>query len=178
VTASPEKVFKRQFLGKAHFGTHLPMLAAALMVTRGPVLELGTGFWSTPTLHQLCWDRELVTVETVDGYRDLFAPLATEKHSFSDHLSPAILDSNWAVVLVDNEADQRGPALRNVHFDLAVVHDTEPNKPRDLYPGMHEALEQFEFRYDMDEMRPQTTLVSHRTHAWTKAVMAIAKRGI
>ncbi len=36
------------------YGTHMACLIAAVINTTGPVLELGSGHYSTPLLHVLC----------------------------------------------------------------------------------------------------------------------------
>eukprot|EP00999_Lentomonas_sp_LEN2_P000078 NODE_1077_length_1022_cov_84.350838_g1032_i0.p1 GENE.NODE_1077_length_1022_cov_84.350838_g1032_i0~~NODE_1077_length_1022_cov_84.350838_g1032_i0.p1 ORF type:complete len:256 (+),score=17.83 NODE_1077_length_1022_cov_84.350838_g1032_i0:113-880(+) len=48
-------VMRHVFLGEKHetFGSHLPVSIAAVMLTSGPVLELGAGYFSTPYFQDL-----------------------------------------------------------------------------------------------------------------------------
>jgi hypothetical protein len=39
------------------WGSHVELLAAAAVSTTGDILELGTGFFSTPLLHQIVMDQ-------------------------------------------------------------------------------------------------------------------------
>ena len=48
------------------FATHMPLLLACLRRTSGPVLELGSGWFSTPLIAALATDRLVRTVETID----------------------------------------------------------------------------------------------------------------
>ena len=45
--------------------THIPMLIKTVNDTRGPVLEIGSGFFSTPLLHWICkyHNQEIITLE-------------------------------------------------------------------------------------------------------------------
>ena len=47
-------------------GSHLPVLIKMVLMTDGPILELGTGFFSTPVLHWLCAEkkRKLVSYDS------------------------------------------------------------------------------------------------------------------
>jgi hypothetical protein len=42
------------------WGSHLPSLAACLASSRGPVIELGVGHFSTPFLHAYCASFDLL----------------------------------------------------------------------------------------------------------------------
>jgi hypothetical protein len=48
-----------------NFGSHLPLLIKAFNITKGDVIECGTGYFSTPVLHWLCQynDRKLLSIE-------------------------------------------------------------------------------------------------------------------
>lgn len=145
-----------------HYGTHLPALIDAVRMTTGPVLELGAGDWSTPVLHQICWNRLLVTVEKSPQWAKRFESMNTDKHLFVANLSDG--ESNWepwSVILVDNEAPQRAIDLRRLRADIFVVHDTEPNHIG-LCVGLQGAVEAFNYRKDYKEPAPWTTLVSQR----------------
>ncbi len=46
------------------FATHMPALLACLEHTSGPVLELGSGWFSTPIVSAFATDRLVRTIET------------------------------------------------------------------------------------------------------------------
>ena len=46
------------------FATHIPALLACLEHTSGPVLELGSGWFSTPIVSAFATDRLVRTIET------------------------------------------------------------------------------------------------------------------
>lgn len=54
-------------------GSHVPVLAAAVAATEGPVLELGCGWWSTPMLRLLCRHRPLESYDTDPEWAKLFS---------------------------------------------------------------------------------------------------------
>ena len=39
--------------GKSGWGSHIKLLSAAAMATSGDIMEIGTGFFSTPVLHEI-----------------------------------------------------------------------------------------------------------------------------
>lgn len=153
------------------YGTHLPALLDALNWTTGPVLEMGAGFWSTPVLHQICFDRELVTLEPVASWLIKFRSMVEGSrinsrseeprpvHRLESSLKGEDIERWWGVVLVDGPVETRVPALDDIKADVYVVHDTEPNHGM-LYEGMQERLEQFKYRKDYKDLYPHTTLVS------------------
>jgi hypothetical protein len=138
-------------------------MLSVLAVTSGPVLEMGAGEWSTPALHQLCafQDRLLVTVEEELHWLGRFVTLATDTHRLVPYAREARwLPARWSVTLIDQSEHRRAPDLLRVDSGVFVVHDTEPNH-RMVYPGLHDALETFEYRADLTTLYPHTTLVSH-----------------
>ena len=66
------------------FGSHVRVLAAAAVATTGDVLELGTGFYSTPLLHTIAQaaggTRMIVSTDTDAGWLLLFSHLAASFH--------------------------------------------------------------------------------------------------
>ena len=38
---------------KSAWGSHIKLLSAAAMATSGDIMEIGTGFFSTPVLHEI-----------------------------------------------------------------------------------------------------------------------------
>ncbi len=67
-----------------NWGSHIPILVTVLNHTNGDILELGSGYYSTPVIHQYASkDRNVITVES-DGkwmafFKDRFS---TKNHTF------------------------------------------------------------------------------------------------
>lgn len=150
------------------FGTHVPMLAASLaLVPRGPVLELGSGWWSTLTLHAICAAqgyRRLVTADSNTEWLAKFSHLQTPWHvhevvtDWATH--PAIEREPWAVVFIDQWPPlMRGNALVRLaqRAQLIVMHDSETPEPC----GYEPAMSGFKYRYDHKAVMPHTTVVSN-----------------
>jgi hypothetical protein len=64
------------------FGTHQPLLFGACLSTSGPIIELGTGFYSTPFVHAVsaAQNRPLWSVDTQRGYLTFMGRYASELH--------------------------------------------------------------------------------------------------
>lgn len=90
------------------WGSFLPALVAAVADSKGAVLEIGIGHFSTPILHSLCTalGRKLVSVEDNKEWVSPLAHYQNSKHIFHvgdyDTILPKLSESNWGVVLIDN----------------------------------------------------------------------------
>ncbi len=141
------------------YGTHLPLLARCVAATDGAVLELGCGLYSTPILHALCFDRDLVSVESNKEWISRFKQYDCGTHSVilgkpADHLN-----RKWSVALVDHApAADRAKCVRALanKADLIVCHDSEHR----LY-GYEPALKDFKYRVEWKRYAPWTTVVSN-----------------
>ncbi len=143
--------------------THYPILAACAVRTRGPVLELGAGDYSTPLLSLLCKGRKILTLDSDPKWLERFGDLKSDDHSF--HLvsdwpgCPLIESRQWGVAFVDNRPHhQRTPLIRRLkdRARFIVIHDTENNA---LY-GYEEVLPEFKYRFDYKRFKQWTTVVS------------------
>jgi len=141
--------------------THLPLLAACVARTPGPVLELGMGAYSTPLLHAMCPDVRLLSLESDEAWFREFSYLLKGRHEgllIHDWARAPIDDDHWSVVLVDHQ-----PAARRVveierlrgKADYLVVHDTEHR----LY-GYEPVLTTFKQRVECQRYAPWTSVVS------------------
>ncbi len=136
---------KPRLMIDAGCGTHIFCLSTAVMNTDGPILEMGSGDFSTPLLHALCatHKRFLLTTDTDKKWLGYFEDLQTEWHHFEYvpvydddwSLNPkpwqwdnVARDTHWAVVFIDHRPGERRiediQRLRD-HTDIFVIHDTE-----------------------------------------------------
>lgn len=113
------------------YSTHVPILAWVVQNTRGPILELGCGFYSTPLLHLLAPDRKILSLETDKQYVDKLQKFASPEHRI-EHVPTweniAAFDQEWDVAFVDNAPGAaRGPCIRNLkdRAKYIVVHDSD-----------------------------------------------------
>jgi len=116
------------------YGSHLPVLIRLVAMTRGAVLEIGTGHYSTPMLHALCCPgRELVSVETDFSWVSEFRDFHRDGHRFefcdaSDLLAhlDRLSRRAWSVVFVDHSPwEERGlsAALFAHSAEYVIAHD-------------------------------------------------------
>lgn len=151
------------------YSTFLPMLLEAMNRTKGDVLELGAGVFSTPVLHWICekQKRNLVTIENDRGWfkftRQYFQ---TDHHQFSyvsdwDDASQ-LINKGWDVVLVDHSPYERRVVEIKLLANLAkyiVIHDSDPWKERDHHYSTIYPL--FKYRFDFTLVDHNTTVLSN-----------------
>jgi hypothetical protein len=144
--------------------SHVPILAASMLLTSGPVLELGAGYGSTPMLHGLCgvMGRELTTLESDEGWLESFKHFAREWHSLrfvSSFTGLPEYSNYYGLVFVDHGISlQRGSsveALQNV--PIIVCHDTCHAWLYNYEP----LLSTFKYRFNYKQKGPQTSVVSN-----------------
>jgi hypothetical protein len=70
---------ERKDLGAA---SHFPIVASAIAQTTGPILECGSGDFSTPLIHFLAKDRLVVTAETDPDWMKQFEIYKSPTHEF------------------------------------------------------------------------------------------------
>ena len=147
------------------YSTHLPMLLRAVSLTKGPVLEIGCGSYSTLVLHEACRGRRLVSVETDKAWFSNFKRLASPGHEMLagdsyEEFDGLIRGTEWDVVLVDHApAARRGVDMAKLHHArLVVVHDAEQPAMYGLdLPGSR-----FERSFLYDKLHPWTAVMSDR----------------
>lgn len=166
---------KDRLLGNPNYGTHMVPLMTAVVHTQGPILEMGSGDFSTPLLHAICSvnKRFILTTDTDKNWLSLFNDLACSWHNFiyvpvyedDQNLNPKPIlwdeiggDRHWGVVFIDHRPGERRAIdiqrLRK-NADIIVVHDTE-------YAGYNyePVLSTFKYRFSYERYQTQTTLVS------------------
>lgn len=155
-------------LTRMHYGSYLPVLVKCLSLTTGDVLELGTGIFSTPILHWICsaQKRNLVSYENDGKYFDLFNIKSYENEFHQIHLiddwDSIEIEKEWDVVFVDHKPAERRKIdiLRVANFaDFIVIHDTCWRD--DKHYHYKEIFPLFKYRYDYNDYRPHTTVLSN-----------------
>ena len=144
--------------------THNPMLIKTVLISGGPVLEIGAGIYSTPLLHWLCklLGRNLVTYENNTEHCQYAKMFVSRHHSIKliDDWSKIDTKTHWGVVFMDHNPDSRR-ADDVISFkdraDYIVIHDTDRE---DKY-HMERAWPHFKYRYTWKDCRPWTTVVSN-----------------
>lgn len=149
----------------APYLSHLPVLAAAMTATSGPVLELGAGLGSTLLLHGLCGAtrRSLLTLENDAAWMRRFQSYGRTWHRFRlvpDYLDRPEYADLWGLAFVDHGMyEQRGHAILQLrHVPVVVVHDT-------CFPWLYDyvaTLATYRYRWDWQIGGPQTTVISNR----------------
>jgi hypothetical protein len=126
------------------YASHLGILAACFSLTRGEVLEVGGGVYSTPMLHGLCVGsgRHMLTLENHGDWAEFlranyeFVGAGTRVGSHvikdADFAGPVgAFACKWGLTFVDND-----PACQRVHVvqsipepGVLVMHDTQGCTP-------------------------------------------------
>jgi hypothetical protein len=114
----------------APYGSHLPALLTCVAATKGPILEVGIGHYSTPVLHAFS-KRRLVSVEADLKWMDTFRDFESLDHMFTypaDYASALeeLCAYQWGVVFLDAEPGSAHAARAALFVDSAefiVVHD-------------------------------------------------------
>lgn len=155
---------------KAGEGSHIPILSKIIEISEGPILELGTGFNSTPIIHWLCNEekRKVVSYESdkmfylaARNYRNEFHEVHhVEKLGGWDNID--IESQHWGLVFIDHAPGKR----RNIEMariannaDYVVVHDTEPRS--DWHYNYSNHFDKYKYRYDYTIAYPHTSIFSN-----------------
>lgn len=148
-----------------HWGSHLPVLIKVIQATKGPVLELGMGIYSTPILHWLCDEgkRELVSYDQVGAYMKWFKHFENDYHKISlvNDWDDVKIERHWDVALVDHNDDRRRIELERLAnwAKYIVVHDTDPET--DYYYKYSEVFPRFKYRHDYTNIKNNVGVVSN-----------------
>ena len=153
------------------WASHMPLLIKTMLASKGPVLELGMGPFSTPLLHWLCKDagRELVSYDNTKLYFDQNRKFAKDFHHVefvkNDNWDSIEIEGvHWGVVFVDQHpsADRGKTAGRAAKCaDYVVLHDSgdEYNDKAHNYDKIYHL---FKYKYIYNEKgKPYTTVLSN-----------------
>lgn len=147
--------------------THFPALLRVLELTDGAVLELGSGLFSTPLLHWVCFEkrRKLVTCEGYKHYLEFAEKFQTPWHEvrFADPTKPLKIPGKFSVVFVDHSPKRprtRGDdAILYKDAEYVVLHDA--GKESNPKYGYEAAYKHFKYRFDWEGAYPHTTVLSN-----------------
>ena len=157
--------------------THFPLLMKLVEYTMdkgaGPILELGSGMFSTPLLHWMCFEkkRQLITWEKHLHYFDFANKFQTDFHMvehvpYVENLPLAeMFPSGLSIVFIDHSPKKprtRGDdaLLFKDIADYVVLHDAGVNG-KEKY-GYDQLYPQFRYRYDWTGCLPHTTVISNK----------------
>ena len=151
---------------RKEYSTHQPMLIKTVQRSKGPVLELGAGLFSTPLLHWLCLGRKLVTYEHDVDYYNFAKKFRSRNHRiyFVDDWDDADIERAWGVALVDH-----APAIRRKddiarlahHAYSIVIHDTQGRANKHYH--YNEIFPLFKYQKGYPKLLPQTMILSNFT---------------
>lgn len=146
--------------------SHMPVLLKVFSKTKGPILELGGGIYSTPLLHWLCFDakRKLATYETdLEYYHKALKQYNSDFHTVNPIADwSKIPTKGWKVVFIDNlpKLERKENVKRFKDADYIIIHDTNPNW--DYKYRYSEIFSLFKYRKDFKEYGVWTTVLSNR----------------
>lgn len=134
------------------WGSHLVPLMACVTASRGAVLEVGTGGWSTPLLHCYCnaGGRRLVSIDEDRRYIDPYIAMRVCAHElrtvrYNDELS-RLAQEHWSVVFLDQSPGSRRAAdalLFRDTADFILSHDYSGDEMPGLFAPI---LERWPYR--------------------------------
>lgn len=150
------------------WGSHMPVLMQVLERSTGPILELGTGLFSTPYLHWVSYlqRRELVSFDSEASYLKTFRGYRSDLHKIyhTEDWDTIDIDRHWSVALVDHApAERRVKEIARLanNTDFVVIHDSDPAVAQHYHYDTVYPL--YKYRFDFITGHPNTTVLSN-TH--------------
>ena len=146
-----------------NLGSHLPVLMKLVAMTDGPILELGSGPYSTPYLHWACYPtkRRLFTYETNPEWWEFTKKFRADFHRtyLVSDWSSVKFNRPWSIAFVDHDGVRSETVRQVVHAEYVVCHDTE-NKGERRW-GLVRVGRWFQSRWKYTAPRPNTTIFSN-----------------
>lgn len=147
--------------------SHIPLLTRCFDKSQGPVLELGTGYFSTLLLHWLATvsQRHVYSYESRGGWCERAQRWQSEYHHIRKCEAWDAVDLteyHWGLAFVDHSPNRRRPVeIARLRYlaDLIVIHDTEP--AWDAQYGYSRIWPLFKYRYDYTGLYPSSSVVSN-----------------
>jgi hypothetical protein len=138
----------------------------AVMATKGSILELGSGIYSTPLLHWMVIGqrRKIWTVENDPEYF-YFAKAFRSRYqriSLIEDWKDFKTDSYWSVALVDNLDGDRFLRAKSARYlknkvDFILLHDAEAPEQY----GYDELYKEFKYKKVWTYATPYTAVISN-----------------
>lgn len=152
----------------AGWASHLPVLIKVLQVSEGPVLEIGSGLFSTPVMHWLCLEakRQLVTYEDHPTYYRWNKTFRSDLHELvfvEDWDKIPIENQHWGLAFIDHNPPQRrkieAARLANI-ADYVIVHDSEPHMDIET-DYVKSTFPLYKYHYQYKRRLPYTSVLSN-----------------
>jgi len=147
-------------------GSHLPVLIKVMSITKGDVLEMGTGIYSTPFLHWTCYmqERRLVSYENIEHYFNLARLYRSSNHKimFTDDWDKVDIEHPWEVAFIDHgPAERREVDVKRLvnYAKYIIIHDSQPEAEK--YYHYSKIYPLFKYRYDYTKTRVTTSVLSN-----------------
>lgn len=147
------------------YSSHNIMLIKAILFSKGPVCEVGSGPFSTPLLHWLCKElgRNLVTYEEDEQFYAFAKSFRSRIHTIRliKDWDKMDFQRHWGVVLIDHIIARRSQDIISFKdtADYIVIHDSQ-RKGNKVYK-INEASPYFKYKFDWMEAYPYTSVVSN-----------------
>ena len=146
--------------------SHNTLLIRAILMSKGPVCEVGAGLFSTPLLHCLTkmMGRRMITYENNETWFTFAKYFQSKLHRIRKITNWDDMDfkQHWGVVFIDHAPGSRR-SQDVINFkdtaDYIVMHDTEP-KGEKVY-GYSKAWPHFKYRYEWTAYTPFASIVSN-----------------
>ena len=151
------------------WGSHIPVLVDVFNNSEGPVLELGTGPFSTPLLHTLCVNnkRTLISYENNPKFFNMHLSFVNEFHQIKmidDWDKTGIENTHWGLAFVDQRpAERRKVDIKRLvnNADYIVIHDSEPRLIREYRYDLIYPLFKYRLDYILRPNYAHTTVLSN-----------------
>jgi hypothetical protein len=145
------------------WSTHVPVLIKIFGISDGPIMEIGSGVYSTPILHWLCSDtnRTLVTYENNQEFIKFAKEFESSFHAvnYVDDFLSIPNTGRYGMIFIDHAGRTRG--YTTIHFkdsaDYIIIHDSNvirKNRYQLAFP-------EFKYRKDFTKYEPWTTVLSN-----------------
>ena len=134
------------------WGSHLVPLMACVCATRGAVLEVGVGDWSTPLLHAYCaaGGRKLVSIDEDRPWVEKFAKLRVCEHEIYaakyDAVIPSLSAQEWSVVFLDHSPGWRRAADALLFLESADYVLSHDYSGAEVYEPFEAVLDRWTYR--------------------------------
>lgn len=152
---------------KAYQGSHLPVLMKVVQMTDGPILELGSGMFSSCYLHWACYPtkRRLVTYESSPDYYRFAQMFVADFHEVIcvPDWGSADFSEPWGVAFIDHDPpESRGRDIRKLlHAAYVVAHDGGRGM-RSIRCGLGGVRSLFRYQFHWYGARPATSVFSNK----------------